>query len=110
MPPTARNVVHLYLGGRDLYAEWLESLKDRKARAIVRKRIWRVREGNLGDHRCVGGGVWELRIDFGPGFRVYYGEDASGDIVLILGGDKQSQDEDIRRARELWQRLSASRR
>lgn len=82
--------------------EWIESLKDIQARAIIRKRLNRVRLGNLGVNRNVGKGVWELKIDFGPGYRIYYGEDGPKIVVLLCGGDKGSQNRDITQAQEYW--------
>ena len=62
----------------------------------------RIESGNLGDHKSVGGGVVELRIDFGPGYRVYFGMDGAALILLLTGGDKGSQRKDIKRAQLLW--------
>ena len=70
--------------------------------AIVRARLNRIRLGNFGDCRSVGGGVQELRIDYGPGFRVYFGRRSSSVVVLLLGGSKKSQAKDIETARKLW--------
>ena len=84
------------------FREWLESLRDIQARAIIRKRLNRVRLGNLGVNRSVGQGVWELKIDFGPGYRVYYGEDGPKIVVLLCAGDKSSQSRDIAQAHEYW--------
>jgi putative addiction module killer protein len=84
------------------FEDWLNGLKDVVARAMIRKRINRVRKGNLGKNRNVGDGVWELKIDFGPGYRAYYGEDGPTVVVLLCGGDKGSQDRDIAKAKEYW--------
>ena len=102
MQPQKRKVMHYAAGNRDLFGEWLQSLPDISGRAAIVKRIARVEEGNFGDHRSVGQGVWELRIDHGPGYRVYYGEDGPLIILLICGGDKVTQKRDIRKARLLW--------
>lgn len=102
MQPQKRRVLHCVAGGKDLFGEWLEGLADIMARAAVLKRIDRVEEGNLGDHRSVGQGVWELRIHYGPGYRVYYGEDGGKIILLLCGGAKRSQKKDIRSAHKLW--------
>lgn len=88
--------------GKVPFSEWLKSLKDSRARAIVRARLIRVRLGNLGDCRSVGNGVSELRIDFGSGFRVYFGQEGNDVVVLLCGGDKASQKKDIRKAKEYW--------
>jgi putative addiction module killer protein len=98
-----RKVLHYTLAGKDLFDEWLAGLGDISGRTAVVKRLKRVEGGNFGDHRSVGDGVWELRIDFGPGYRIYYGEDGPVIVLLICGGDKQSQRKDIRLARRLWQ-------
>ena len=80
--------------------EWLNGLEP-KTRGIVRNRIDRLESGNMGDTRSVGGGVFELKVDFGPGYRVYFGQ--IGDAVhLIDGGSKQTQDADIAAARNFW--------
>jgi putative addiction module killer protein len=84
------------------FKDWLERLRDVAGRAKVRVRLDRARLGNLGDHRSVGAGVSELRIDFGPGYRVYFGLDDERLILLLLGGDKGSQEKDIARAKEFW--------
>src|SRR5690349_11945958 len=80
------------------FEEWLASLRDQKARAIIRTRIGRVRLGNLGNCKPVGDGVLELKIDYGPGYRVYFGQVGTKLVILLCGGDKSSQSEDIRRA------------
>ncbi len=84
------------------FKEWLERLRDVQGRAKIRIRLDRVRLGNFGDSRKVGEGVHELRIDYGPGYRIYFGQDGSRIILLLLGGDKSSQKRDIARSKELW--------
>ena len=84
------------------FETWLNGLKDVQGRAVVRKRLNRVRLGNLGDAKPVGNGVFELRIDFGPGYRVYFGEQNGVVVVLLCGGDKSTQPKDIQRAKEYW--------
>ncbi len=88
------------------YTEWLDALKDREARARIRTRIERVTMGNFGDHRSVGGGVMELRFTLGPGYRVYYGMDGKTIVLLLCGGDKSTQQADIRRAKTYWAEYS----
>ncbi|PNW43833.1 UNVERIFIED_CONTAM: addiction module killer protein [Euhalothece sp. KZN 001] len=85
------------------FNEWLYSLKDRKLRAIIRARINRIRLGNLGDCKSVGNGVRELRISFGAGYRIYFGQEGSKIIILLSGGDKKSQDRDIKLAKQYWE-------
>ena len=88
--------------GQKPFREWLERLRDVDGRAKIRIRLDRVRLGNLGDSRSVGEGVHELRVDHGPGYRVYFGQEGTRLILLLLGGDKSSQKRDIARAKELW--------
>jgi putative addiction module killer protein len=103
MQPRPREVLHYQNdSGVDVFQEWLDGLKDVRGRAAVLKRIDRVEEGLFGDRRYVGEGVWELRVDFGPGYRVYYAEDGAKIVLLLLGGDKGSQGKDIRQAHEFW--------
>jgi putative addiction module killer protein len=84
------------------FSKWLRSLRDARVVSIVRARLNRIRLGNFGDCKPVGDGVEELRIDFGPGYRVYYGREGSLVVILLCGGDKKSQPRDIRLAQEYW--------
>lgn len=88
------------------FDEWFDSLRDKKFQASVDARLARVRAGNFGDSKSVGGGVFELRISLGPGLRVYYGLHGQQIVVLLGGGDKSSQVRDIRRAQQLWQQFT----
>ena len=88
--------------GKVVVREWLESIKDAKTRVKIRLRLGRAAEGNLGDHHSVGGGVMELRMAFGPGYRIFFGLDGIKIVVLLSAGDKKSQDDDIRLARSYW--------
>jgi putative addiction module killer protein len=83
------------------YARWFERLKDRQARARILARVRRLSLGNAGEVQPVGEGVSELRIHFGPGYRVYFLQQGESQVVLLAGGDKQTQQRDIERAREL---------
>ena len=83
------------------YARWFRRLRDREARARIDVRIRRLSVGNPGDVRPVGAGVSEIRIDYGPGYRVYFVRRGEALIVLLGGGDKESQGRDIRRALDL---------
>lgn len=87
--------------GKFPFVKWLESL-DIKTQARVRHRLSRVEEGNLGDCYPVGEGVVELRLFFGSGYRVYFGEIDQALVLLLIGGDKKSQVKDIRKAKEYW--------
>ena len=82
----------------EVYLEWINSLKDRAGRARIQVRVDRLVHGNPGQHRVLTDGVCELKVDFGPGYRVYYTERAGVVIVLLAGGDKSSQQQDIRAA------------
>lgn len=82
------------------YSDWLRALKDQQARARIRTRIARVQTGNLGDCKSVGGGVFELRVDYGPGYRVYLARRGQTMVLLLCGGDKRMQTRDIQRAGE----------
>jgi putative addiction module killer protein len=83
------------------YRRWLETL-DLSVRARVQARVLRFELGNLGDHKAVGDGVWEARLDFGSGYRVYFGKLGRTAMVLIVGGDKRSQAGDIDLAKRAW--------
>jgi putative addiction module killer protein len=87
--------------GRIPFRDWLATL-DRTARARIQARVLRFETGNLGDHRSVGGGVQEARVMFGAGYRIYFGQDGTSLVLLLIGGTKAAQARDIRRARELW--------
>ena len=88
-----------------IYAEWFNTLRDRQVRARIDIRIRRLAIGNPGDVKPVGKGVSELRIDYGPGYRVYFVQCGDELIVLLGGGDKRTQDRDIKKALELAQEL-----
>lgn len=83
------------------FAKWFDGLKDSKAKSKIAARIARVQIGLMGDVKAVGGGVSELRIDFGPGYRVYFTKRGQQLIILLVGGDKSSQQRDIGKAKEM---------
>lgn len=89
----------------DSYKRWFSKLRDSRARARIDIRIRRVALGNLGDSKSVGSGVSELRIDYGPGYRVYFTFIEKEIVVLLAGGDKSTQQSDIRKAKELASEL-----
>jgi putative addiction module killer protein len=84
------------------FQEWLESLRDNAGRYRIKERLDRVALGNLGDHKFIDGGVLELRLDFGPGYRIYFGEIGKKIILLLSGGDKSTQKKDIKKAIGYW--------
>jgi len=96
---------HAVVDGHDLYQEWMDGLRDARARVAVLRRVDRVAQGNFGDHKYCSDGVWELRIDVGIGYRVYYGLREATVVILLAGGDKRSQSRDIANAVDLWQRI-----
>ncbi|MFT0549149.1 type II toxin-antitoxin system RelE/ParE family toxin [Allopusillimonas ginsengisoli] len=85
----------------NVFDRWLTDLRDRKARAKVETRLLRLRLGNAGDVKPVGAGVSEMRIDYGPGYRVYFMQRGPVVVLLLCGGDKSSQERDIARAKEI---------
>ena len=89
----------------EVFADWFGSLRDRQARARVEARIRRVTLGNIGDVKPVGEGVSELRIDYGPGYRLYFVQRGQKLVILLAGGDKKTQSQDIATAIELARSL-----
>ena len=96
---TVRIEVYQSTDGKQLFANWLRGLKDEQARSRIRVRIARLQLGNLGDCKSVGGGLLELRIDHGPGYRVYLARRGDTLVLLLCGGDKRVQARDIKQAR-----------
>ena len=89
----------------DAYAKWFDGLSDLRARARILVRIERLAAGNPGDVKSVGGGVSEMRMDYGPGYRVYYKKHGREVVILLAGGDKRSQANDIQAALQLARNL-----
>ena len=89
----------------EVYSRWFNGLRDRQARARIDVRIRRLSMGNPGDVKPVGEGVSELRIDYGPGYRVYFVQRGQTLVILLAGGDKHTQDRDIETALELAREL-----
>jgi putative addiction module killer protein len=91
----------MYVKKTDEYRDWLDQLRDQAGRARILVRVDRLIHGNPGDHRNLQGGVSELKIDFGPGYRVYYTQRGEQLLLLLVGGDKSSQAKDISKAQQL---------
>jgi putative addiction module killer protein len=93
--------------GRLPFDEWLVRLRDRQARARIAARIDRMRTGLRGDWKSVGAGVLEMRLDYGPGYRIYFAQDGAALVLLLCGGDKRSQQRDIEVAHGYWKDYQA---
>ena len=96
--------------GEEPFTRWLSGLADRQAQARILVRLERLEVGNFGDARFLCNGVSELRIDWGPGYRVYFGREGRTIVVLLCGGDKRRQDADIEKAVQLWQEYEERRK
>ena len=94
--------------GQEPFTEWLKSLQDRTTRKRIQAQLDRIESGNLGDHKSVGDGVFEIRFRFGSGYRIYFGEVDNTIILLFCGGDKSSQGRDIEQAKTYWQEYKES--
>lgn len=87
------------------FAKWFDALRDRKASAKIVDRIRRAGDGNFGDVKHAGGGLSEMRVDYGPGYRVYFSQRGNELVILLCGGDKRTQDRDIKNAKQLKSEL-----
>ena len=85
-----------------VFTDWLAGLRDPIAKKRVVARIRLAENGSFGTHRFAGDGVWEMKIDYGPGYRLYYAQEGSTIYLLLVGGDKRTQDRDIEKAKILW--------
>jgi len=103
--PTGYNTTEIEVKETDTFKKWIRALKDRTACTIINARIWRLSHGNKGDTESVGDGILELRIDYGPGYRVYYTHVKEQLVILLCGGDKSSQSRDIKRAKKIASNL-----
>ena len=91
--------------GNEPFLQWISTIRDKVTVARIRSRLRRIEEsGNLGDHRSVGNGVFEFRLQFGAGHRIYFGKIGNDTILLLRGGDKNSQRQDIAKAKTDWQK------
>jgi len=88
--------------GQNPFRKWLDGLRDRQARARIRMRLNRISLGNFGDSKSVGNGVNELRLPYGPGYRIYFGQSGNTIVILLYGGSKKTQSKDIALAKEYW--------
>lgn len=96
--------------GKLPFREWFESLSDIKAKKAVDTRLTRLRRGNFGSCESIGMGVLELKIDYGPGYRIYFGRAGNRVVLLLCGGDKSTQQKDIRNAHHYWQDYKENRK
>ena len=96
--------------GRQPFTEWFYAIQDTKTRTRIRKRLNRLEDGNFGDCQPVGSGVSELRLHFGPGYRIYFAEIDNRLVLLLCSGDKSSQQRDIMHAKNYWLQYKESQR
>ena len=103
------NEIRRYLTaeGKDVFQAWFDKLRDVSTRAKIELRIMRLERGLFGDCKAIRAGVHELRIDFGPGYRIYFGKDGERIILLLCGGDKSTQPKDIENAIKYWKDYQA---
>jgi len=94
---------YLTVNGRDVFTQWYTELKDHRVRRAIDRRLNRLALGHFGDCKPCGNGVWELRIDLGPGYRLYYAQAGQTLVLLLCGGDKHTQQADIIQAKGYWQ-------
>ena len=94
--------IYRFPNGRQPFTEWLESIRDQRTRRQIRARLTQLEHGNFGDYKSVGEGVFELRLHFGAGYRIYFGRIDNTIVLLLCGGDKSSQTRDIERAKTYW--------
>lgn len=94
--------IYQTVSGREPFTEWLKSIQDISTQDRIQTRLVQLKYGNFGDYRSVGGGVFELRLHFGAGYRIYFGQMGAAIVLLLCGGDKSSQTRDIERAKTYW--------
>ena len=94
--------IYVTVQGKEPFTEWLHRIEDVKSRAIIRARLNRIRLGNFGNCHFLGDGVHEFRIDYGPGYRIYFGRLGAKMILLLCAGTKRGQQKDIERAKLYW--------
>lgn len=91
-------VHYVTASGVDVYQEWLDGLRDLRTRVRIARSVDRIRQDNFGDHKFERNGVWEIRLDLGPGYRIYYSKVGETVVLLLAGGDKSTQDKDLDKA------------
>ena len=101
--PEQYTVFHYERDGKDIFQEWLDNLRDMQGRTAILRRIQRIKTGNLGSNHFCRDGVWELVIDIGPGYRVYYAMSENVVVLLLCAGSKRTQQQDIDKAVEYLQ-------
>lgn len=94
--------IYVTRNGKKPFIVWLESLKDLNLRSRVKEKLDRVSLGNMGDYKYLAEGISEFRLDFGPGYRIYFGENSKNFVLLLCGGNKTTQKKDIKRAITYW--------
>lgn len=94
-------IIYQTKSGKEPLSEWVEKIKDTSVRARIRTRLLRLLNGNIGDYKYLSDGISELRLDFGSGYRIYFSELDNIWLLLLMGGDKSSQNRDIQKAIEL---------
>jgi putative addiction module killer protein len=97
--------VKITLNRTELFATWLRGIRNISAKARIFARLDAAKQGNFSDWRSVGGGIFEMRVDVGAGYRIYYAREDTFVYLLLAGGDKNTQDADIKAARKLWQKI-----
>jgi len=94
--------IYVTRNGRKSFVEWLEAIKNKNDRYRIKERLDRVALGNMGDCKRLSGGISELRLHFGPGYRIYFGEENNMIILLLCGGNKSTQKKNIKTAMSYW--------
>jgi len=102
MTQTFELKIYAASNGKAPFITWLESLKDKTVRYRIKARLDNVSLGNLGDHKAIANGISELRFSFGAGYRIYFGQTGGTIVLLLCGGDKSTQEKDIKKAKEYW--------